>query len=407
MAAEAVDITPQKPIALAGYAALRPPTYERVADPLEANIVILRNGGDSVAFISLDLMYVGAQLRDKILQGISGRIPAERVFLSASHTHFGPPTEQSLPMLGSVAPDYVDFVAQRVVATALTLLDKPFGDVSVEYSQGSASHSINRRSRTFGISRSFPFFGSRIRIKPNAAGPRDDAIRAILVRGDGNKILAVCWSYACHPVAFPNLNAVSAEYPGVVRSMLRSEFGNIPVVFWQGFSGNIGPLVFRGLEGNGAARRQRPSFDALSEKDWKSWSHSLGARVLDVIRGRGNPVDGPISCNVRCLALGELGLASGKEIRLNEIMLGGAVVICGLNAEVAVEYADVLKRLRAPASVIPVSCVGDVFGYLPTSEMVPEGGYEVQGFLARFGLAGRFATDVGAIVEQKLLRPFE
>jgi hypothetical protein len=66
----------------------------------------------------------------------------------------------------------------------------------------------------------------------------------------------------------------------------------------------------------------------------------------------------------------------------------------------------VLKRLRAPASVIPVGCVGDVFGYLPTSEMVPQGGYEAQGFLPRFGLGGSFTSDVGAIVERKLLQPF-
>jgi hypothetical protein len=405
MATDSVDITPRKPIPLAGYSALRKSAFEKVADPLEANIVILRNGDILLAFISLDLMYVGARLRDEIVAGISARIPAERIFLTASHTHFGPPTEESLPILGAVTPEYVDFIAERVISLSLALLKKAFTSVSLEYVQGSASHSINRRSRSFGISRTFPFLGSQVRIKPNVAGPRDDAIRVIRIRGEGDTDLGVCWSYACHPVGYPSLNEVSADYPGVVRRMLRSAFGNIPVVFWQGFSGNIRPLVLFAAPGNGTALHGRPSFAPLNQAEWERWSRSLGTCVLEAAKGRGTLIQGPISCDMRSLGLDDLGLASEKHIDLQEIRLGDGLIICGLNAEVAVEYGEMLKRVHAPAAVIPVGCVGDVFGYLPTSAMVPEGGYEAQDFLPRFGLAGHFSGDIDAIVERKLLRP--
>jgi hypothetical protein len=54
--------------------------------------------------------------------------------------------------------------------------------------------------------------------------------------------------------------------------------------------------------------------------------------------------------------------------------------------------------------VIPVGCVGDVFGYLPVDTMVREGGYEARGFVRRFGLRGKFVPNVTAIVTQRLLQ---
>jgi hypothetical protein len=107
---------------------------------------------------------------------------------------------------------------------------------------------------------------------------------------------------------------------------------------------------------------------------------------------------------VRALPLGELGLVSDKQLRLHEVRLGPRLIICGLNAEVAVEYVEILRRLHAPAHVIPVGCVGDVYGYLPVDAMVREGGYEARGFVPRFGLRGSFVSNVEEIVTERLLR---
>ena len=177
IAAGSVDITPQTPIPLAGYTTLRKPTFERVADPLEANVAILRNGDRTGRFlVALDLMYVGAFLRDAIVNALAGRIPREAIFTSACHTfqHSGPPTEDSLPVLGAVTPEYRSMVARRVSELALNLLAGTFVPVSLEYLEGSAAHSINRRKRVFGISRNFPFLGSHVSIRPKPLGPGDD-----------------------------------------------------------------------------------------------------------------------------------------------------------------------------------------------------------------------------------------
>lgn len=404
-AGASTDITPEEPIPLAGYATLRKPTFERIADRLEANIIILRSGAEATAFVTMDLMYVGAYLRDRIVEALSSRIPPDRIFLASSHTHFGPPTEDSLPVLGTVTPGYRDFVARRVIELASRVLDERFAPVSLEYLEGHAAQTVNRRSKSFGIARHFPFIGSHMRIKPNPSGPRDDVVRLIRVRDSDGKVVAVGWSYACHPVGYPNLNELSAEYPGFVRNMLRTSLGHIPVVFWQGFSGNVSPSRYSTSGGADEAPSLRSrGFIAASLEDWTQWAARLGARVLELVRGQGTPIRGSIESNARSLSVSEIGLRSDKELRLQEIWLGPDLVVSGLSAEVAVEYVDLLRKLRAPAQVIPVGCVGDVYGYLPVDAMIPEGGYEVHGFVPRFGLSGRLVSNITSIVEERLFR---
>jgi hypothetical protein len=394
IAAGSVDITPQQPIPLAGYAALRKPTFERIADPLEANVAIVRHGGKTIAWIALDLMYVGAFLRDAIVTALEGRIPREAILTSACHTHSAPPTEDSLPILGAVTPEYRDFVAQRVSALVMQLLTGPFVPVSLEYMEGSAAHSINRRKRAFGLSREFPFIGRRVTLKPNPDGPRDETIRVIRMRAADGRDVALCWSYACHPVAYPLLDDLSSEYPGVVRNALRSSFGTVPVIFWQGFSGNTAPL--------GVA--QPEVFRASTLQGWHKWANGLSRCVQQTASRSGISLTGPILCETRALPLHDLGLVSEKQVRLHEIRLGTQLVICGLNAEVAVEYVEILRRIYAPAHVIPIGCVGDVYGYLPVDAMVREGGYEARGFVRRFGLHGSFVSNVERIVVERLFR---
>jgi hypothetical protein len=394
IAAGSVDITPQQPIPLAGYASLRKPTFERIADPLEANVAILRHGRTTVALITLDLMYVGAFLRDAIVTALQGRIPREAVLTSACHTHSAPPTEDSLPVLGAVTPEYRNLVAQRVSELTLRLLAGPFVPVSLEYVEGTATHSVNRRKRAFGISRSFPFLGRQVTLEPNPGGPRDDTIRLIRIRAADGQYVALCWSYACHPVGYPLLNDLTSEYPGAVRNALRSSFGTIPVIFWQGFSGNTAPLVVA----------QPALFRANTLPEWQQWANGLSRCVQQAAGRAGIPLQGPIAYQMRELPLPQLGLVSEKQVRLHEIRLGPRLALCGLNAEVAVEYVAIVRRLYAPAQVIPIGCVGDVYGYLPVDAMVREGGYEARGFVPRFGLRGSYVPNVEEVVVERLLR---
>src|SRR5947207_2472279 len=275
VACGSTDITPREPIPLAGYATLRKATFDRIADPLEANVIALRKGAGTVVFVALDLMYVGAYLRDAIDKAGGSRVAAGVTFSTAVHTHSGPPTEDSLPILGAVTPSYRDFVAKRVGDLMARLLDGPFVPVSLTYCAGAAAHSVNRRKKVFGLSRTFPFVGPHVRIRPNLSGPRDETVHVLRIRNTAGQDVAACWSYACHPVGFPLLNDLSAEYPGFVRQMMRAQFGDMPVVFWQGFSGNTAPLQTPDV----VTRSTAPagySLRASTMAEWRAWARGLG-----------------------------------------------------------------------------------------------------------------------------------
>src|SRR5438045_6628029 len=86
VACGSTDITPREPIPLAGYATLRKATFDRIADPLEANVIALRKGAGTVVFVALDLMYVGAYLRDAIDKAGGSRVAAGVTFRDRKST---------------------------------------------------------------------------------------------------------------------------------------------------------------------------------------------------------------------------------------------------------------------------------------------------------------------------------
>lgn len=401
IAGGSVDITPPNPVPLASYRAVRKAVFDTIVDELEANVLVLRTGTETPAvFVSVDLLYAGAYLCNRIFEALAGRVSRERILVAASHTHFAPATEESLPALGTVAHQYLDFAATRVIDLVKQLLDAPAVAAACRYHEGAAHHSVNRRRARFGIRKRYPYIGFHTEIAPNEEGPRDDLIRAMTLTASDGRVAAIGWSYACHPNTFPSFDVVSAEYPGRVRQFLRRRFGPIPVLFWQGFSGNINP--YRNAESGGELAHP-PAFVAATMSQWERWAESLSEAVQQTVSTAGRPIGGRITCQVRSMSVRELGLRSDKRLTYQQVALGRDLAVCALSAEVAVEYVDRLRAALPCAAIIPVGCAEDVFGYLPVDEMISGGGYEVRGFLRRFGLRGKFRRDVGGIVERRLL----
>ena len=64
-AAGTADITPQTAVPLAG-SEIRTAAFTGVADPLEANALVLRQGDAPLVIVSVDLMFVGRELRSAV-----------------------------------------------------------------------------------------------------------------------------------------------------------------------------------------------------------------------------------------------------------------------------------------------------------------------------------------------------
>lgn len=404
-AAGSTDITPSKRIPLIGSSARLKP-FEKVDDPLEVNALLLDDGHTRVAIVSADLLFIGDGLRQRILSAIELPLSLESLLLAASHTHYAPMTLDGMPKLGVVDESYVDSVAKRT-ASLIDSLAAHLRPVALYYGEGDAKHSINRRVRRLRVWRNGVTW--TVGMGLNWLGARDETVRLLrLVDQDGGCVCAA-WNYACHPSSYPWITHVSAEYPGRVRSRLRSHLGwGVPVLFFQGFSGDVRPPFAARVRSPISLLRRLclgPIFGTPTEKVWDRWAESLTERVLEVY-----------SLSTEALAPGELrttrvsvpmfecisGGQGDRAMTLHIVTLGRGFCWVGLGAEVAVAYRHVVEGVFPGYRVFSVGCIDHVRGYLPTDAMIQEGGYEVVGFRKAFAFDGQYKPGVEAKVQNAL-----
>jgi hypothetical protein len=399
LSAATEDITPPKPFPLAGHSGRRNP-FKRVHDPLELNGILLRQGHRAIVLVTADLLYVTEDLEKAALHVLKNKWGLEdvTVLLGASHTHFAPSVDASKPALGRTIAEYESFVRERLAALMDKLATDPGVPVDLHYAFGEASHAVNRRRLGWQVRREG--IKHTTAMVPNPKGPKDETVRLITLRNAEGIPLGAIWNYACHPTGFPDLSAVTSEYPGVVRAALRRAVGqpNFPVLFFQGFAGNIRPpaydqskrpvmVVRRFLNGT--------AFGSFTPEQYEAWSTSLAERVVPLLQG--NKM-GPAELKHTSARLPLDTILSGapkdRTLRVDTLALASGVRLVSLSAEVMAEYMPRLRPIFAPDQLIPVGYTGWVFGYLPTRDMLFEGGYEVCGFLPLFNLSGHFEKSV-------------
>jgi hypothetical protein len=388
------DITPETAVPLAG-SEIRTGVFQGVADRLEANALVLRQDGRPIVFVSADLLFVGQELRSGVMARLGAAVPDECVFFAASHTHFAPATDDRRPRLGRMDPRYLEQVCDRVTGLVSRLLSEPLVPVTIEYVRGQADHSVNRRLRAvWHLSRRGPRVGAVVGA-PNPLGPKDESIHLLRVSRPDGRPLGLIWSYACHPVSFPRPLEVTAEYPGRVRRRLRDDLGpDLPVLFWQGFAGDIRPPELS-LSTSLSSRARRlllgPRFGRFSSAEWESWADSLAARVAKTAASpAARTLSGPLRSRriTRPLANFVLGISDERQVAFHRVRLGSELAVVGVSAEVVTEYGALVNSALDGSINIPVGYIDEVYGYLPTARMLHEGGYEASWFLQPFALEG-------------------
>ena len=398
-----VDITPLRPIPLAGLFDRTDP-YSTIADKLEANAVLLRDDKQKVIIVSTDLFFIGKTLRNGILDKIKDIVSDQELFISASHSHFTPATDDSKPLLGKVDSEYLSLVIANISGLIRELVTGKAERVSLLYSVGSNSSSnINRRRFAWA---GFLTLRKEMEMMPNAKGYKDPSIRMIKVVDQNNNIIAILWNYCCHPTGFNNLTRVSAEYPGFVRKKLREELrSDIPVLFLQGFSGDVRPNVI--LK---APKKKTSSayitflvsrlhngqrFGNFFDSEWNEWAQSLADSVIEVVRRKNDECVKARLENKRATIEPEaIGLTmAGGPVSFHRIDIGDIRII-GISAETVAEYLPLLENAFPDSKIIPVSYLDHVLGYLPTNNMLSEGGYEVNGFQKYFSVKADFPPDL-------------
>jgi neutral ceramidase len=252
-------------------------------------------------------------------------------------------------------------------------------------------------------------------MQPNFKGMRDETIRMFLASAEANRVkpLGVLWNYACHPVSTYPDDTISSDYPGTVRRLLRERFQeDLPVVFLPGFSGNIRPnrIAKFPLQPYPLLRRMinGPVFDRFSAESSDAWRHSLGGLVSRAAAFALHPVEANgIRSSMLTVPLDELmyGDVRDKFIIFKLTQLDPHFTFLGMSAEPVIEYIDALRGFCTPRTLIPIGYTGAVAAYLPTSEIVAEGGLEA--ISPGYGLENaRYRENVSELVNEQMRKLF-
>ncbi len=403
------DITPKKPLFLAGY-----PRAPRMAagthDPLLASALYLHDGATPLLLIGVDILFVSRQSADFCRAAIrqAAGIPAGNIMITATHTHSGPVTNDELawrddPVVPPPDAEYMrEFHAGIIQAGVAACAAAQPAELAVT------------AARAEGVGRN--------RIDPD--GPFDSEVGLLAVRrADDHQLFALDIIYGMHPtVLHEDSTQVSADFPHFVRRRIAAAVPGIACVYHTAPCGNLSPRYdVRGQTFSEAERLSgrlgeaiMRAVDGLAAGDYRA-DVSLAAAVRRVsLVPNSFPTVAEAAARLRAAVAKHAGLAAqnaphgvvrtaeceafgaGNALTLARLQatgemarrqreLGeaevqvfriGAVFLVGLPGEQFVEYALELKR-QAPARAFVVSlCNGELQGYIVTPAAAAAGGYE-------------------------------
>jgi hypothetical protein len=367
---------------------------------LEANAILLCDGSTKILFIAADVLYIGPDLDRLIRSCAAGNgIEESHVVLSASHTHFAPATDMTKPRLGGIDESYLSFLTEKLLALVNSVISVVPAKVRLEL-VGLDTDGININRRRWWplpvLTKDGVGWPPNVAMAPNTVAHCDRSLEALRVLDEDHNPIAVFWKFACHPVSYPDSKSISSEYPGVAREALRKFAGkDIPIVFWQGFCGDVRPALIGPVSWKERVRslRRGPTFgEGIQKDEWVAWSNRIAAALVSAVTMiPGEPVTGELTIASARVPLASLldgnanPLVRERSMLIQRLTFDGQLAVLFMAAEVCSPYQHLLNT---GMRTIYVGYTGDVFGYLPSAEQAAGGGYEATGFFARFSLVG-------------------
>lgn len=370
-----IDITPAKPIKMAGYSS-RTKLSEGVHDPLSARVVVFENNGKRLVLVSTDLIGFYSGTADHFRKIILKEFKLEpgELFLSSVHTHAGPGLTIDEE---NGHPNNLEYT-KKLEGTLVKLIGQAINDlgpVRIGTGVGYSPVGINRRELRFDNSGN-----SQIKLGRNPYGPTDKEVLVTkLTRPDG-KAFAALFDYATHATCLGGKNLiVSGDVMGLAEQFAEKILGEeVIVAGFVGASGDIDPW-FRVL----------PAFN--TEPGWIPepvlLGTLLGEEVVHVFRDIDEVSAGDkIGTAFVTLELPGKPRAEGETIKKDQpstplnitVARMGDIGFVGFGAEVLTEIGMSIKAASPCKHTFVITHCNGAASYIAPKHLHIEGGYEIK-----------------------------
>lgn len=367
-----VIVTPEKFIWMAGYAGRNKPAEGKWQDLFAKALVLEDEAGKQQVIVTLDLIGVPQELRRRIAARLEEKhgVPSAGLFMNASHTHSGPelrrrpqpPTEEELknPKVRD-AWEYTQSLEQKINAA----IDAAFTDLRparLTWNQARAGFAMNRR-RDYSLPADHPNANKA----PNPAGPVDQSVPALRIESPEGEARGVLFGYACHNTCLGAYHWCG-DYAGYAQEYLQQHRPGFTAMFVTGCGADQNPYPRRSGVVPGVSDLE------LTQQHGRSLANAVEMAMT------ANPIG--VTGSLRH-AYEEVTLTyedtqrTPHQYPVQVIKLGETLTMVTLGSEVVVDYSLRLKKeLAGPASIWVAGYSNDYSGYIPSSRIQEEGGYE-------------------------------
>ena len=421
-----VDITPTIwPLPMVGSFSYRPATSAH--DPLHVRAIVLDDGTTRLAIAVIDSCYVPREILDEAKNEAAKQtgIPADKMLISATHTHSAPPPG---PGIGTRGPETEDLSANETkysrqliegIASATTQADQRRVPAEIGWAVTQLADEVFNR-RWFMKEGAIPPdpFGEttdRVRMNPprasddlvRPAGPTDPDISVLSVRTVDGRPLAVLANYSLHYVGGVPRGQVSADYFGEFADQIRERLApegtdeNFVGILSNGTSGDINNINFtkpRGprepfeqirLVAGKVADKAHEAYQSIEHRS--SLQLAMAEREI-TLQMRKPSAEGyerakqvlatqdesELPRRAKPYAKRAIRLYEGPDtvdVKLQAVRIG-ELGITALPFETFVEIGLRLKRESPLQPTFTIELANGANGYLPTPEQHELGGYE-------------------------------
>ncbi|MCA9004854.1 MAG: c-type cytochrome [Planctomycetaceae bacterium] len=399
-----IDITPDYPVLLNGYASRGTDLIDRVEQPLWARaIAILDQQKQPHVLLSVENCGVPAAVTKQVVANLKEEhnVSPAGLVVCSTHTHAAPMLTGVLPNiytkdLSAKELEVVDHYTRDLILKLTSVAQQAIKDTQpalLEWGIGTATFAKNRR---------------------NISGPNDYDLPILCVKSPEGKSRAILVGYACHCTTLGGVPFMSGDWAGCAVEGIEADIPGCMAMVVIGCGADQNPK-FRG-DDQGAARvngqavatgvQQRlktgltditgnlsaysdeiklPLATQPTEAEWKERAGKPGITGYHAKK------------NLNRIKRGE-ALTDQVEYPIKTWSFGEDLAIVFLGGEVVVDYSLAIKQKHG-AKVWVNSYANDVPCYIPSERVLEEGGYEGKNAMVWYDLPGPFAPGL----EKKIL----
>jgi len=410
-----VIITPEKSMWMAGFAARTRPSEGKLHELWAKALVLEDAAGKKALLITTDLSGIPKSISDNIRNRLerSFRLSRSQIIFNTSHTHSGPVLQDALhalyPLNAQQKEDIriytINFEAkiEALVKKALNSM-KP---VNISTQNGITRFAVNRRNN----------IETQINTQTDLKGPSDYAVPVIRVTDKKGEVLAIAFGYACHNTVLHGYEW-SGDYAGYAQIQVEKAHPGATALFFQGCGGNQNALPRKSIPlAKQYGQELALAVEAVLESEMRILEPRLKTAYSEVNIEFENP---PGKEELNQMLVKETGYIRNWALEMirkydkGERMLSnypypvqfwqlGDQSVIALGGEPVVDYAINLKKIFG-SELFVMGYSNDVMAYIPTVEILREGGYEGHTSQMAFGLPAKWKESIEPLIMDELLK---